>query len=522
MMDAKREREAQSGLRLTRAHSNLANAHFGLQGDIIGASITNVAPTLTRTLAEFEALSVGDRGRLLQSRLTSIEGDNAVCEWHAGRYDHLARMSSDAASALVRRDTKEPAAAVALCANALLLLGHAIKWRQIADLQSDPSLPERVLRMFMLARQAKLDTTPVTVAVERTLIETTVEALFLRTLLVDRFSSGNLIPRRFEILDTWLLASAHALWLSKEPMEGGANFCVDPRNASHPLTPYQLGDVAPRYLQCRPLQRQLQAILGSFHRGRIFPGWGLGMTFRLEDHVGVIDFLDREFSLLQSASRKKSKRLPVGGDRVELFAGYDDIYLRALAGQLAFPPAAGRPGGSAPMTGLGSLSAVSGETGRFANVDTISGPVKLLDVSDAGLGLEMSADDAARLDLENMVAVKLDPALPCVLGIVARKANVPRRNATLVGIKVLSRTPLRATLGIVTDRSVGGAMKGIFVPSDGGDWSGDSIIVTDSTYRANATMNVAVANSRFHIRLGHVRLQGPGWKMTSMQVLVAH
>jgi hypothetical protein len=74
----------------------------------------------------------------------------------------------------------------------------------------------------------------------------------------------------------------------------------------------------------------------------------------------------------------------------------------------------------------------------------------------------------------------------------------------------------------MTDRSVGGAMKGIFVPSDGGDWSGDSIIVTDSTYRANATMNVAVANSRFHIRLGHVRLQGPGWKMTSMQVLVAH
>jgi hypothetical protein len=521
-MEATLDGESQPGLRLTRAHSSLANKHFGLQDELLGAPLTYAAPTLTRALAEFEALSAEERDRLLQSRLTSTEGDNAVCEWHAGRYDHLARMSSDAVSALVRRDTSEPVASLALCANALLLLGHAIKWRLISGLQPDPSIRERVLRMFMLARKARLDTTPVTLAVERSLIETTVEALFLRALLADRFSSGNLIPRRFEILDTWLLASAHALWLSKEPIDGGANFCVDPSNATRPLAPYQSGDIAPRYLQCRPLQRQLQTILGGFHRGRIFPGWGLGMAFRLEDHVGVIDFLDREFALLHSAGTKKSKRLPVGGDKVELVAGYNDIYLRALASQLALPPAAGSLGVSASVTRLSSVSAATSETGRFANFDTIDGPVTLLDVSDTGLGLEMSADDAARLDLENLVAVKLDPALPSVLGIIVRKANIPRRNATLVGVKVLSRVPLRATLEEVTERLVGGTMKGILVTGSGGDWSGDSIIVNDATYRASATMSVAVANGRFHIRLGRVRLQGPGWKMTSMRVLVAH
>ncbi len=520
-MEIDNESTSQPGLQITRVHRNLSNKHFSLQEELIGESLAFVSPTIARSLAEFEALSAVERDRLLQSRLTWTEGDFAVCEWVAGRYDHLARMSSDAVANHIVRDTKDTVAGANLCANALLLLGHAIKWQKISGQLADPSIRERVLRMFILARRARLDAKPLTVAAEKTPIETTVEALFLRALLVDRFSSGNLVPRRFEILDSWLLASGHAMWLSKEPTEGGANFCVDPSSAARPLAPYQSGDIAPRYFQLRPLQRQLQNIVSGFHRGTIFPGWGLGMAFRLEEHIGVIDFLDREFALLQSAGMKKSKRLPVGGDKVELFAGFNDIYMRALASQMALPPAAGSAG-VAPVSALTSLVAANSETGRFANFDPIVGPVTLLDISDTGLGLEMSVDDAMRLELENLVAVKLDPSRPSVLGLVVRKVNVPRRNATLVGVKLLSRVPLRATLEEVTERLVSGTTKGILVSGAGGNWASDSIIVNDATYRANATMSVAVANRRFHIRMGRVRLQGPGWKMTSIQVSVAH
>lgn len=38
-----------------------------------------------------------------------------------------------------------------------------------------------------------------------------------------------------------------------------------------------------------PLQYQLERAFQSFHCGVLFQSWGIGMAFRVDEHVGVID-----------------------------------------------------------------------------------------------------------------------------------------------------------------------------------------------------------------------------------------
>ncbi len=510
----------QPGLQLNKMHRNLADAHSTLQQEIDKRYPVNAAITIARANAEFESASYKERERLLQGGLTMTEGDHAVCEWVATRYDHLARIARDVVPAHIKDMPHEADKLAPIWAEALLLTGHASKWRKISGQRPDVAAREKLHGLYISAASAKIESVILKVEVERQIIETTVEALYIRALLLERFSSGNLPPRRLEILDNWLIAAMGTLWLAREPAAGVPNLCVDPSHPARALTPYMAGDKAPRYLPLRPMQWQLNRIIEGFHRGVIFPGWGLGMTFRIEDHIGVIDFLEREFMLIAQTSTQKSKRLAVSsGEKVSVFVGFNDIYTRALTTQTTLIPSANSTTSAASMA---ALVKANSETGGFAAFDTIQGVVTLLDISDSGLGLEMTADDASRVEIDNLIAVRLDANRPCVIGVVARKANVRHQHATLVGVKVLSRVPMRATLEEVTDRTARAAIKGILVGGAAAHGFSDSLIINDAAYKANPTMSVTVARGMFHIRLGRVRHQGPGWKLAAIDVVVAH
>ena len=75
---------------------------------------------------------------------------------------------------------------------------------------------------------------------------------------------------------------------------------------------------------------------------------------------------------------------------------------------------------------------------------------------------------------------------------------------------------------MVNDRLARQSAKGIFVTGKAEHGFADSVIVADAIYKANTTLSVMVASGVFHLRLGRVRLQGPGWKMAAVEVRVAH
>ncbi len=520
--------ENQTGLRLTRYHAGMADKHSALEQSLDKGNVVESSQAIAKALHEFEEFSRPDRERFLAGGLAQTTSDQAVCEWIAARYDHLGRIARE----LVPYDlvaAGQPDARIAYAwALAIMLTGHASKWRKISGLRADLAMRGRLHKLFVTASLAQVDACILDVMVDRRSIETTVEALYVRALLLERFASGNLPPRRLEILDSWLLAWMGALWLSREPIPDGLSLAIDASDSTKGLTRHSPGDRADFFLGLRPLQRQLARAVKEFHRGVIFPGWGVGLAFRVEEHVAVIAFLEREFAIIERAGAQKGKRFAIGrNSEVTVFFGFNDIYSRALQRQstLASTNVTQTGGVNAPGDALSATAArraALSETGSFVQPRIGAQPIHLLDISESGLGLEMSNDDAAFVEVDELVAVQIEAGKPCVLGIVARKTRAHHKHVSTIGVKVLSKVPLRATLEMVNERLARQSVKGIFVPGKAEHGFADSVIVTDLIYKANPTLSAVVASGVFHLRLGRVRQQGPGWKLAAVEVRVAH
>jgi hypothetical protein len=513
-------------LQVTPDHTAMADRHLALERGLDKGNAVESAQAISRALGELEDFSRQDRERYLRGSMTQTGGNQAVSEWIATRYDHLGRLARKVVPYQQAADAQEGARLAPVWALAILLAGHASKWRKIAAMPPDLAVRGRLHKLFVSATSANADACILEVTVDRRNIETTVEALYVRAMLLERFAGGSLPPRRLEILDSWLLEWMGALWLRRDPIADGPSLGVDTRNPNLGFTRFHPGERADYFLGLRPLYRQLERATRDFHRGVIFPGWGIGLVFRMEDHVGVIEFLEREFASVEGASAQKSKRFAIGqGSEVAAFFGLNDICTRGLQRQSAITST------SAPqvraMNDRGDILSVDAvrraalsETGSFAAPRLLKKPIQLLDISETGLGLEMGNEDAALVPLDELVAVQIEEGKPCVLGIVVRKTAAQQKPATVVGIKVLSRVPLRAALEMVNDRLVRESTRGIFVVGQAEHGFADSIIVGDAIYKASPSLTATVASGMFHLRLGRVRQQGPGWKLVAVEARV--
>jgi hypothetical protein len=530
-MELTTEDGKQPGLQLTRAHRNLADKHFSVEREMDKRQTLEASLILARTLRDFEEFSRADRERFLQGGLSHTDGDRTVGEWIAERYENLARIAREIVPYGMSESSPQRAMAAPAWALAILLAGHANKWRRMSGQLADSGARARLHKVFRSAVAAQVDASILSVTIERRTIETTVEALYVRALLIDRFGGGNLSPKRLEILDSWLIAWMGSLWLSREPIAGAPTLSIDTGNPSRGLARYMPAEPADFFLALKPLQRQLDRAVEFFHQGVMFPGWGIGLLFRMEEHVAVLDFIERELNMIENASAQKSKRFAVGnGARVTTFVGFNDVYGRALATQTTLTSSVGLAAGAGAVRGTTTgayvppaalrLAALAQANGMIEE-DLMRSPVHLLDISDSGLGLEMSTEDAARIELDELIAVRVEENRPCVIGVVVRKVNVRNAYATTIGVKVLTKVPLRATLELVTDRAVRQSTAGIFVAGIGSHGFADSIIVTDAIYKARPTLSATIASGIFHVRLGRVRHQGPGWKLAAVEVVEA-
>ncbi len=530
---------SQAGLQLTRAHRALTDQLLALEQHLDKNNLGKSAQLLLRSMRSLEDFSSKDREHLLQNNLTQGDGDTAVAEWLATSYEDLARLARGLVSPPADADKPKLSDVTEAISLALLLIGYSTKWRKISGQRPDQATPQRLHLLYKMAAKAKVEAAILNINIERRAVETTIEALYVRALLLERFASGNLSPRRLEILDSWLISWMNALWLTREPQADSPSLCIDIRNEFRGLTRYTPGERANLFLSLRPLQRQLELAVDDFHQGIIFPGWGMGISFRMEEHVAVIDFLDREFSLIANAESARNKRFAVGqGAEVKVFCGFNDIWTSALATQSSQTQSrAGNLVAShgAVMSGASIDDSPSSQSARQASLSSTGifnagghgttlaqrTPVRLFDISDSGLGLEMASEDAAQVEVDDLIAMQIETGRPCVLGVVVRKANLHRQQSMLIGVRVLSKVPLRATLEHVTESTVRHTSKGILVPGSADHGFADSVIVNDQTFKASSKLSVMIASNIFHIRLGRARHQGRGWKLAAIDVGLA-
>ena len=289
-----------------------------------------------------------------------------------------------------------------------------------------------------------------------------------------------------------------SLWLTRAPVAGEPTLGINTGMPQRGLAPHVPGDDSHLFLSLRPLQRQLDRSIREFHHGVIFPGWGIGLGTAMEEHVAVIDFLEREFTLIEAARKQRGKRLAIGvNSPVGVFFGFDEIC------KLAFS-----------VEKLHSLSGGGAEIG-------IRNAIQLIDISEGGLGLDMIDEDARRVHVDDLIAVRLEKGRPCVLGVVVRKSNLQRPTATLIGVKVLSKAPVYSAMERVEESTnTWQPAEGILLGGTAEDGFSDSVIVSDKAYVANSLLAVTLDGRTFELRLRRVRQQGPGWRMAAFDAVV--
>jgi hypothetical protein len=479
-------------------HDEITTKHRALEKNVPGYKSSDATNALSQALRFFEDNTRLEREQLLLAGVAKDKVEQAACIWLAERYDHLLRLTREVVlRSFVAEDTdKSPQAPI--CALAILLSGQSIKWRKFSGSRADNTTREWLHQIFRTASAFGVDAAVLSVRIEDRQYDATVETLYLRALLLDRFSSGNLPPTRLELLDNWLVAWMGSLWLTREPAPGVPTLGINTAAPQRGLIPHVVGDGAHLFLSLRPMQRQLDRSIRQFHQGSIFPGWGIGQGARMEEHVAVIDFLEREFSLIETAPKQRNKRISIGTNSiVGVFFGFSEIC------RMAFDPER-----------LHTLTGGGAEIG-------IRNAINLADISEGGLGLDMTDEDARRVHVDDLVAIRLEKGRPCVIGVIVRKSKLERPSATLIGVKVLTKQPVYRGMDRVDEANTWQPTEAILLAGDAEDGFADSVIVSDTTYAANALLAVTLGNHNYDLRLRRVRQQGAGWRMAAYDAAVA-
>jgi hypothetical protein len=481
---------------------DITGRHRVLDKSIVAYKARDAINSVGQALRAFEEQTRPEREMLLKSGLFLNRDEQVAALWMAERYEHLRAMACANVPRIFEDAPSDGNQRIQACVLAILLCGHANKWGKFAGNRPPPDEREWLHQIFRTAVAFNVDATVISQRIEDRQFDVTVESLYVRALLLDRFANGSLAPNRLEILDTWLIAWMGALWLTRAPVPGEPTLGVNTASPQHGLVPHFDGDGAHLFLSLQPLQRQLDRTIREFQLGRIFPGWGSGAAVPVEEHVAVIDFLEREFLLIETAQRQRSqrgKRVSFGTNPVvSVFFGFDEICRLAFSSERFHT-----------LTGGGA------EIG-------IRNAINLIDVSEGGLGLDMVEDDARRVPVNELVAIRLEKGKPCMLGVVVRKSPLQRPSAMLVGIKVLAKSPVYSALERVDEATNSWQPgQGILIADNAADGFADSIIVGDKTYVANSPLAVSMGTTIFELYLRRIRQQGPGWRMAAFDAVEA-
>lgn len=505
---------ANSSLLLNEAEQReLTQKHHALEISAANFKAGDAIDSLGQALRYFEDRSRADRQHLIATNTLKTKGDLIASEWICARYRHLLAMAFSAMSRSFDGVAEGRATPAQGCALVMVIAAHLVKWRKYSGGRADAIVRECAHVALRKAQLQRVDSGALTTRIDDRAHETTVEALYIRTVLLERFSGGSLSPKRFEILDTWLTTWMDAMWLTREPSMHEPMLALNLADVERGLIPYvplippmPVGETE-FFLSLRPIKRQLDRAIQAFHQGAIFPGWGAGMTMKIEEHVAVIEFLERELQLIdefrrvatgvaQGQAKPRGKRVTLGINTiVAVYFGFDEISAQAF-----------------DLTRANSVAGGGAELG-------IRNAIRLLDISEGGLGLEMVDEDARRLHVNDLVAVRLEKGRPTVLGFVARKSTLQRPTGTLVGIKVLTKTPLKLTMDRVNESNQWQPCEGLLVAGLAADGFADSVVISDKDYVANSLVAATLSGRVYEFYARRVREQGNGWRMVAIDAI---
>jgi hypothetical protein len=441
------------------------------------------------------------KSAMLVPSLLGTHEDQALGFWIHRQHAELGRMGCIVVLAAVADTRVEEATTLELVALALMHLGEAVKWELIAGRpgRRDYAALHELARLALERRWLHTPCTLVMDGLERT---ASVDALYFRALLLDRFSSGSLSRQQIEVLDAFLWEWMPALVSQEEP--GNATMRAD-LDSEHGLRyGVRHGDGPSLYLSLETLEAQRLAVIQSFHAGQVVPSRGRAAEIRLEAHVAVLAQLRQTFL----GDDVRAPREPAEPARVEAWVGLAEITHRVELDERMGP-------------GADDDAGTEDSADRYERVyERPHRWLELVDASETGWLLEAQGDAAQGLVVGELLGLRFHPGTACVLGCVVRSVRRADGEASLVGVQRLSHPARRLRpCAMRSDTREEGTY--IFVPGDDPSGRRDSFAVPYRLLEANERILVQRGGRDFALEFNRVRRRGRGWALAGYEMVDA-
>lgn len=448
---------------------------------------------------------------LLASSLCMNDEHQALGEWVCGEHEKLAEI----AFKLLDGSGKvcDPTLSLNLSAAALFHWGEAVKWSTRRTRQNYQPLHAILLEAMGSERHRQ----PMRVVSDGRGRTVSLESLYFRALLLDRFGGGSLTRQQMEILDAWLWEWAPAL-SGTFSFDGGKVFRVDLDGTGGLREGKRAGEGNSLYLKLEPLESRRRAIIKELHRGRIVPPHGCAADMRVEEHVAVIDQLQRAFDSCGEAASRRAERSPGAGTRLEVWLGLSEILAKGVSASTVETTGAWR------VTEDVRAAIASGNRSHPA-LGIIDDPSKrylwLVDVSDSGYGFEALGRDAVGIEVGDLVGWRKAKGEPCTIGKVVRR--VPGSSPGQVFLGVQRLTDAAQPLKLVEEVGERELSENTFVFVAGTDGSGrhDAFLLPENLQRDNAAFRARAGNDIYKLRFNRVRNKGRGWVLAGFEIVTA-
>ena len=478
-----------------------------LKGELARLPLDDAANRVAQLAARLDQGVARIKGELLATSLCWNEEHQALVAWLCGEHEQLFEMAR-AVIALRPHRCEDETLLLRLPAAALYHWGEAVKWttrRERQDYQ-----PLHALVADAMARECQRQ--PVRLVADGRGRTVTLESLYFRALLLDRFGGGSLTRPQLEILDAWLWEWVPVLNARREAPEGKCfRTDLETNNGLREGT----GSAGARslYLPLQPLIARRREVVMQLHRGRLVPEHGCVADMRLEEHVAVLEQLGRAFDGLAGGAEHRARRKPGAGQRIEVWVGLNEILTHGLAP---------RPTDGAYRVGEEVRAAIAAGNPAHAGAALGEDPSRrylwLTDVSESGFGFEALGSDAIGIDVGDLVGWRKAPGEGCAIGRVARRMPGSSPGQIYLGVQLLTAAAqavkLTETAG---ERELSEGMH-VFVPGNDDSGSGDAFLMTESRHRESTVYRTRAEDKSFLLRMNRVRQRGRGWVLAGFEV----
>lgn len=494
-----------AGLRPEAARKHFERELKSMREALIGADHAAAVATFIELEWGFEQQVLKEQAALLSNPLLWDEADGRLAQWILRQFTRLADLGASLVERLSGTADRDPVLSY-LIARALVHRGNVWKWQQFAHCNGHEQGPAKVNALHRWAIASGAEDAVHCFDREGRTVAAGLAGLTLRAHLLARLASGNLNRKQIEIVDAWLWASMDALTLTVEPPAGPA-LRLDPDGRHGLRFGIDRSARMARYLSLDTLHRLLDRVEQGFHRGTIFPGYGSAHSFRLEEHVAVLDFLRALLTRMEGESAPpRAARSPRIGRKVEVHIGLSDA-VRALRDRSAAQCALPDNGQGDPND---AFDGIYQRRRRFMH---------LVNCSDTGMGLEVAAGEAADLGVGELIAVHCAGDSEPALGQVVRIAPADRNDMLHLGVQVIS--PDWQTLDMAVPDAPPGRRdaSGFFVPGNDSSGHQDVLLISHALAQSRPCCQVRVGAQTFDLQIEQISRTGRGWVAAGFEVV---